>query len=154
MAAEVRREIRAALRRGEGYGSGAHAARVRHLREHERVARNTDGGYWISAYEPSAASRARSGTYSISQGPGELRRLALLSDGVERAVSTLGIWPSWAELLRALSELGPASCISRVRAAELADPDGLKRPRTSPDDDASAIVWEFVRFGSRLRGDA
>jgi hypothetical protein len=101
-----------------------------------------------------AASHAWSGTYSIGEGPGDLRRLALLTDGVERAVSTLGIWPSWAEFLRALNELGPACCISRVRAAELADPDGRDRSRTSPRDDASTIVWEFVRSGARLRGDA
>ena len=146
VASELRHEIREALRRGEGYSSELHSERVRVLRERERAVRNTDLGYWIAAYEPTAAIHGFSGSSSSARVSGEVRRLALLTDGVERAVSTLGVWSSWAGLLRALGELGPARCISTVRAAELADPHGLDRPRTSQSDDASAIVWELRRF--------
>ena len=150
VAPELRREIREALRSGEGYGSEAHLRRVHELREQERAVRNKDGGYWIAAYEPGAAGHSLAGTYPVGESRGEARRLALLTDGLERAVSTFRIWPLWSDLLRALSDDGPASCILRIRAAELADPEGVDRPRTSDSDDASGIVWQLVRFGASL----
>jgi hypothetical protein len=106
----------------------------------ERAARNVPGGYWIAAEDPEAAAQALAGTYPIGSSPGEARRLALLSDGFARAVTIFGVHADWQDLLSALVSDGPASCITPLRSAEDADPEGLRFARTSASDDASVIV--------------
>jgi len=140
---ELRARIRRQLRTGGGYASPTHREALASLVETERALRNTGGGYWVAAADPTAAAHSLTGSCRIGQGAGQIRRFALLSDGAERAVGTFRLYGSWAALLDALVDDGPMACIAAVRAAEACDPDGRRYPRTRRSDDASALVCDF-----------
>ncbi|MGH8886282.1 MAG: integrase [Egibacteraceae bacterium] len=142
--APIREKIHQHLRCGGGYDGSAHRALVNRLVEYERMARNTAGGYWIASDDPAAAFQALTGSYRIGQRLGEVRRLALLTDGAQRAVTHFGVHDSWAALMTALVADGPHACIQAVRAAETLDPDGRSFPRTKPSDDATVLVWDLM----------
>jgi len=147
VAPRLRGQIRSRLRQGRGYDNPAHRDLVGQLVTAERAVRNTEQGYWIASHNPDAAHHALAGACAIGTGPGEVRRLALLSDGLERAVIVLGVYQSWDELLYALVVEGPAACIDAVRRAEAGDPHGRQHPRTAASDDASGLVAEFLLPG-------
>jgi serine/threonine protein phosphatase PrpC len=144
VAPEVRRQIKQQLGAGHGYDSDAHRELVEDLVAAEQAVRNTDDGYWIASFDPQAAHHSLTGSRSIGDKPGQVRRAALVSDGLERAVTLLGLCASWDELLQALITNGPNACIEQVREAEAADPTGQQHPRTAASDDASAVLLEFV----------
>lgn len=104
----------------------------------ERAMRNTPGGYWVAAADPHAAMEAITGTAART----DFVRAALLTDGAARLVDifTLADWPGCLDLLE---QQGPGQLISRVRQAELSDPDLERWPRSKPHDDATAA---FIRF--------
>jgi hypothetical protein len=141
---ELRQRIFNQLRNGNGYDDPAHRQTLATIVESERRLRNTPGGYWIAGADPAAAAHSLTGSYRIGAEPGEVRRFALLSDGAERAVTMFGLYPSWQALLDALAADGPAACIAAVRAAEAADPDGRRYPRSKLSDDASALLCNLV----------
>ncbi|MGH8898069.1 MAG: protein phosphatase 2C domain-containing protein [Egibacteraceae bacterium] len=145
VAAPIREEIYRRLRRGGGYDSSTHRSLVNRLIEYERMARNTLGGYWTASDDPAAAFQAITGSYQIGQRPGEVRRLALLTDGAQRAVTHFGTHGSWSALMTALVADGPQACIQTVRAAEAVDPDGRRFLRTQPSDDATVLIWDLTR---------
>ena len=93
---------------------------------------------------PSAARHSLTGSRTIGAGPGRVRTAALLSDGLERAVTVLGLCASWEELMQAMVVDGPGACVQRVRAAQAADPNRQQHPRTAASDDASGPLIEFV----------
>jgi hypothetical protein len=95
--------------------------------------RNTEGGFFTAAADPSVADRAVCGTTPRA----EVHALAALTDGAARLVDVFGEtdWPGAVKLLR---ESGCAALLSRVRAAELADPHGERFPRGKRHDDATA----------------
>lgn len=97
-----------------------------------RHIRNVPGGFWVAGNNPEAARHAVVGTVPIA----ELRRVALLTDGVTRLVERYD-W-SWPDLLRALDEKGPAELISLTRAAERATTHG--RFVGKRHDDATAVL--------------
>jgi hypothetical protein len=144
VAAEIRTELADLLRTGCGYGDRGVQALRRELVQAERAARNVQGGYWIASDRPEAAEHATTGTRPIGQAPGALRRIALLSDGVERGVSLFGLWSSWDKLLTALDHDGHEACIAAIRAVEADDRQGWRYPRSSWSDDATALLigWE------------
>jgi hypothetical protein len=143
VAPELRRRIKQRLGAGHGYDQKAHRRLVEELVAAERAVRNTDDGYWIASFDPRAARHSLIGSRTIGAGPGEVRRAALLSDGLERAVTVLGLCTSWEELMQALIVRGPRALIQQVREAEAADPTGQLHPRTAASDDASAVLIEF-----------
>ena len=73
-----------------------------------------------------------------------LRGIALLSDGATRITDRYAVL-SWPGLLAVLRGPGPAELIGQVRAAEDADPDGIRWPRAKTRDDATAIYWPQPR---------
>ncbi len=143
---EVARPLRARLhdllRAGCGYGAPEYQALHAELVANEQAARNTSGGYWIASDVPRAAYESLTGTCELGASAGAVRRFALLSDGVERGVSVLGVYPSWAKLLHSLVHDSPIACIQAVRDAEAADDQGRRFPRTSGSDDASVLLCE------------
>lgn len=138
--AAVRANLRAWLQAGGGYEHPNHQELMRALVAAQREVRNIPEGYWIAADDPAAAYHSHTGSYPL----GAVRRLALLSDGLGRAVSPLKLHGSWEELLAALCHDGPAAVIQAVRSAEDADPNGQQVPRSSRSDDASVAVVEFL----------
>lgn len=125
-------------------GSDEKAAALLEMKRGELAARNTSGGYWIAAADPSAADHALTGELVV----GAVERLGLLSDGAARAVELFGIC-SWAAALSMVERSGPAALVDAVRAAEDADPEGTSRPRNKRSDDATVVVARL-----RPRADA
>jgi Protein phosphatase 2C len=144
VAPQLRQQIKQRLGAGHGYDSDAHRGLVEELVAAEHAVRNTDAGYWIASFDPRAARHSLTGSHTIGTGPGKVRRAVLLSDGLERAVTVLGLCASWDQFVQALITNGPSALIQRVREAEAADPTGQQHPRTAASDDASAVLLEFV----------
>jgi hypothetical protein len=129
---------------GRGYGDPRYGQLLADLVAAERLARNSDSGYWIASLDPKAAHHSLTGSLAIGPQPGKVRAVGLLSDGLARAVTHLDIHKTWADLLHDLVENGSESCISSVRRVEQSDPEGQRFPRTIRSDDASAITLELL----------
>jgi hypothetical protein len=115
-------------------GSARHLRRRVQLTTALRRSRNQPGGYWVAAADPLAATQAITGSLRSK----DLHRAVLLSDGASRLVDVFGL-ATWNELLMLLDESGPGELVRRVRAAEAADPQGRRWPRTKSHDDATGI---------------
>lgn len=140
VATELRHAILDRLRQGHRFDDPHRPALLRELVEQEQRARMTPTGYPIAAYEPEAA--LDSITESLTFGSeSKIDRAALISDGAERAVSTFALCPDWQAFMRMVSTQGPATCIKRIREAELLDYSGKNHPRTKSSDDASITLW-------------
>jgi hypothetical protein len=100
------------------------------------AARNRVGGFWVAATDPGAAAHAVTGAEPLAA----LSAVALLSDGASRLVDRFRL-ATWPELGAILTGEGPAGLIQRVRAAEAADPQGERWPRSKIHDDATAVLW-------------
>ncbi|SDZ41728.1 Protein phosphatase 2C [Micromonospora pattaloongensis] len=117
-----------------------HRAHLAYI-EAVRVHRNRPDGFWVAAAEPRAAYEALTGSVSV----GDLRAVALLSDGAARLVTPFALidWAGLAELLR---QEHPAEIVTAVRAAEHYDRDGQRWPRAKLRDDAT------IAYCTRLGG--
>jgi hypothetical protein len=115
-------------------GSARHLRRRVQLTTALRRARNRPGGYWVAAADPLAAPHAITGSLARK----DLHRAVLLSDGASRLVDVFGL-ATWHELLMLLDESGPDELVRRVRAAEAADSQGRRWPRTKSSDDATVV---------------
>jgi hypothetical protein len=144
IAPDVREQIRDYLRSGGGFSSPVYRSALTRLIEAERASRNTRDGYWIAAEDPEAAAHALTGMFRIGSGPGEARSIALLSDGLARTVTIFRLHDGWPQLLAAIVADSPAACITTLRSAEDADPDGVRFPRTTVSDDASVVVCDLA----------
>ncbi|HYH32344.1 MAG TPA: hypothetical protein VD903_18395 [Pseudonocardia sp.] len=128
-------------------GSPARDAALREMKLVEIAARNRAGGYWIAGADPAAADEALVGEVALP----DVTRVALLSDGAARAVDPFGL-TDWRGVLHLLAHDGPRELLDRVRAAERADPDATRRPRTKVSDDATAVFWDdLAGAGDDLR---
>ena len=116
-------------------GSPEKAAALVRMKHAELAARNVPDGYWIVAADPTAASHAITGEVPMKS----INRAAMLTDGAARAVIPFKLY-GWTDLLSALTSGGPGELIAEVRAAEDADPDGLRQPRNKIHDDATIAV--------------
>ena len=111
------------------------AARIAFVRR-QQPTRNRPGGYPIASTDPGAAMKAITGSIAL----GEVRRLALASDGVTRfAEFGLGTWD---DMLNVLSAEGPRGLFARIREAENSDPQGRAWPRAKRHDDVGVVFWE------------
>ncbi|GAA3211547.1 integrase [Actinocorallia longicatena] len=93
-----------------------------------------------AAADPRAAARAMTGALP----PGLLRRAALLTDGATRLADKFH-QIGWQDLMKVLTDDGPAELIRRTREAENSDPDGLRWPRHKRHDDAAAAICLLER---------
>ena len=78
-----------------------------------RARRNHPGGFWAAKDDPRAADEAVTGQVAV----GELRAVALMSNGASRVVDRFGL-TDWAGVMAALAGSGPADLVARVRGAE------------------------------------
>lgn len=145
IAPHVRDAMRQALSAGHGYDDPGYSERIDALLAAERAMRNRDDGYWIAADCPRAALHALTGEYDLADPSAAPVRIALVSDGITRAVTHLQLYDSWHELIENLVRLGIPATISRIRDAELDDPDASRHPRTKASDDAAAITCDLIR---------
>jgi hypothetical protein len=106
------------------------------MKHAELAARNTEGGYWISAADPSAACCALTGEIPMAT----VRRLAVLTDGAARAVDMFSLHRSWLRALDAIEDVGPDHFLQVVREMEASDPLGARHPRNKVSDDATVIL--------------
>lgn len=115
-------------------------AALREMKRAEIAARNRPGGYWIAGADPEAADQAVVGEVALA----DVTRVALLSDGAARAVDPFGL-TDWAGVLDLLDRDGPDELLARVRAAERADGEAIRHPRTKVSDDATALFCDDLR---------
>jgi hypothetical protein len=144
IASHVRDAMHQALSEGRGYDDPGYSDRIDALLAAERAVRNRDGGYWIAADDPCAALHALTGDYNLADPSAVPLRIALVTDGITRAVTHLQLYDSWHELIENLIQPGIPATISRIREAELDDPDASRHPRTKSSDDAAAITCELM----------
>lgn len=97
----------------------------------ELASRNIPGGYWIASTDPEAAEHAHAGSVPLDR----VRATAMCSDGAMRALDMTPL-DTPEQVLTALQVSGPRALLDRVRAAEHADPDGIRVPRNKSSDDA------------------
>jgi hypothetical protein len=100
--------------------------------------RNAEGGFFTAAADPAVAGMAVVGTSPRAR----VRAVAALTDGASRWVEVFR-QGDWAQCFAMLRAEGPQPLIDRVRAAELADPDGTAFARGKAHDDATAIFAEL-----------
>ncbi|GAA2532595.1 hypothetical protein [Pilimelia columellifera] len=116
------------------FGSAEKQAALLRMKHAELAVRNTEGGYWIAAADPRAATHAISDRLPLNS----VRRVALLTDGATRAVEPFKLL-DWPQLLDVLQQNGSRELINRVRAIEAADPQCTRWPRNKRSDDATAV---------------
>jgi hypothetical protein len=116
-------------------GSPEKAQALVRMKQAELTARNVAGGYWVAAADPAIVAHAITGELPRQH----LQQAALLSDGAARAVDPFQLC-DWRGLLTILTTAGPGELIRQVRAAEAADPAGIRWPRNKIHDDATAIL--------------
>jgi len=92
-----------------------------------------------AAADPAAAGTASTGTLPRAG----LTGVVLLSDGASR-ITDLYHELSWPAMIGVIREDGPAALIRRVRAAEDADPDCERWPRSKARDDATVVYWQHA----------
>ncbi len=120
-------------------GSAEHGQALRLYVETLQGHRNTEGGFWVAAADPSAAHHSITGWEPRDT----LRAVALLSDGASRLADRFHLI-DWAGVLKLLDEEGSRYLINRVRAAEYDDPQGERWPRGKVHDDATAVYAPMV----------
>lgn len=116
-----------------------------HVREQIRANRrmaNRPGGY--SVVHPVLPWAGRVETLRRPAAAGDV--LLLASDGFFRLVDHFAIH-SEAELVEAALRDGLAALVERLRAAEIADADGIAAPRVKRHDDATAVLVRIDRAG-------
>ncbi|GAA0948733.1 protein phosphatase 2C domain-containing protein [Kribbella koreensis] len=118
------------------FNTPEHKAALTALVSNQTRTRNRADGWWVAAAEPEAARHAVVNTYAR----GDIRRLAIFSDGATRPADQMGLY-TWSEYLDLLDNVGAAGLIAHVREIEIADPDGARYPRTKRHDDATLATW-------------
>ncbi|WP_344485176.1 protein phosphatase 2C domain-containing protein [Nonomuraea monospora] len=122
-------------------GTPAHqSARIAFV-EHQRRMRNHPRGYPIASVHDQAARDALTGSHPA----GQVRRLALLSDGATRFVE-FGLG-TFADLLDVLDSRTPWRLFDEIRAAETSDPGGERWPRAKRHDDISVVFLPGGEIG-------
>ena len=128
-----------ALPNGTEEHEAALADYIRVMRAH----RNTDGGFWVAASEPDAATEAIHGTI-----PSESVRAALvLTDGATRLMDRFGVL-TFSDAVDIVSEEGPAALLRRTRLAEASDQSGERWPRGKTYDDATVALATLSLAGA------
>lgn len=100
--------------------------------------RNAEGGFFTAAADPAVVVRAVTGRRPRPT----VGAIAALTDGAARLVEVFGT-DDWPSTFAALRKEGPEALIRRVRAAEAADPAGVRFPRGKTSDDATAVLVRF-----------
>jgi hypothetical protein len=131
------RAMRAAMRAMERGSAERKVAGAEYQRAVEalRNAEAVEGAFFTAAADPAVAERAVTGSMPRTA----VRAVAALTDGVSRLVEVFHEG-DWAHAFALLRKEGPQGLITRVRAAESADPMCTTFPRGKTHDDATAVL--------------
>ncbi|MGR6999987.1 protein phosphatase 2C domain-containing protein [Yinghuangia aomiensis] len=119
------------------YVDDATAHLVGSTRDDVRKLRNRPGGFWVASTDPAAAEHALTGSVDAA----EVRRVALMTDGLSRLVDRYG-W-TWSEILDVAERQGPGAAVRAVREAEVATAPGAF-PGKRHDDATIALCRAFT----------
>jgi hypothetical protein len=133
--AQARAAYREHLRSGHGYGPDLDEL-LAQLQRDELAGRNTPGGYWIAAGNPTAAHQCLTRSWPLTT----VRSVTLLSDGAAAGVDEYSQPADWTQALADLHRHGPAKFIAEVHATENSDPDGHRWPRAKRHDDKTLAI--------------
>lgn len=127
----------ALLQDGAGFDSAAYKEALLQAYHHVFAYLNNgkEGGWYAAAQDGAVVREALRGTLPVAAGS----MILLMSDGFTRAVDTLDIYADWKSLAGAVRRNGLQHVLSAIRAAEQADADGQRYPRSSRHDDATAL---------------
>lgn len=127
--------IAATMPRFESYplGSPERADRDRRASAARSARLNRPDGFWVAATDPAAATEALTGTVPVAGLAGAL----VATDGGVRLHEFGEL--TWSRLCDLVATDGPAALVSRTRAAEAADPTGVRWPRGKQYDDATLV---------------
>jgi hypothetical protein len=126
------------LSAGGGYDDG-HRALLCRLAGEQRRLRNCLDGYWIAEADPAAARHALVRSWPAAA----LSAAVLATDGVSRGIGRVGL-PTWSAALDLVDRTAPTAALDAVRAAEAADPDGRRWPRSKRHDDQTLVVVRWA----------
>ncbi|MEU8025209.1 protein phosphatase 2C domain-containing protein [Micromonospora haikouensis] len=115
-------------------GSAQKAAALIRMKHAELAARNAEGGFWVSAADPSVVKYAIVDAVPLAV----VNRSVVLTDGAARFVRMFSEG-NWKELLDLLEHKGPSEVLRRVRECEESDPVGVRWPRNKKSDDATLV---------------
>ncbi|MFI6163152.1 protein phosphatase 2C domain-containing protein [Micromonospora haikouensis] len=115
-------------------GSAEKADALIRMKHAELAARNTEGGFWVSAADPTVVSHAIIESVPI----GTVTRSIVLTDGAARLVRMFND-VSWRGMLDLLENQGPSEALRRVRELEDSDPIASRWPRNKKSDDATLV---------------
>jgi hypothetical protein len=115
-------------------GSQEKAEALIRMKHAELAARNTPGGFWVSAADPTVVSHAIVGAVPLA----DVTRSIVLTDGAARLVRMFNE-VSWQGLLDMVESQGPSEVLRRVRQLEMNDPLGSRWPRNKQSDDATIV---------------
>ncbi|WKU02859.1 protein phosphatase 2C domain-containing protein [Micromonospora sp. HUAS LYJ1] len=121
-------------------GSAEKADALIRMKHAELAARNTEGGFWVSAADPTIVSHAIIESVPIES----VTRSILLTDGAARLVRMFND-VSWEEMLDLLENQGPGEALRRVRKLEESDPIATRWPRNKKSDDATLVYAADLR---------
>ena len=121
--------------RAQGRSAEAAYAELLEAQAQERLTRSTDDGLWILGGSPEAAQHA----YGHLVPGGQRRRVCLLSDGLERVVSTFGVMDQRG-LFEALQTASAGGAVQRLRRLERADLRCVLAPRLTVHDDVTGLA--------------
>lgn len=126
------------IEHGDGELVVAHDDRTGHLSDYSVAGvsrlRNSDEGFWVASNRPEAAEKAVVGSVPMA----EVRRAALMTDGITRLVERYG--RSWLDVLERMDKHGARQVVADVRAEELAAPGAY---RGKLHDDVTAVLCRF-----------
>lgn len=115
------------------------SGRLRTRADADRL-RNTDDGFWVAEADPGAASRALLRSWPR----GDVDAIVVATDGVSAGVDEYGVL-NWPGVLTLARDRGCGAVLDAVRAAEYADPDGIRWPRSKRHDDQTLVLMDFRR---------
>jgi hypothetical protein len=127
------------LRTGGGF-DGGHLAALRAGGSAMDRLRNREGGFWVAEADPDAAYHARTARWPRP----EVRSVLVATDGVSCGVDDYRVYSDWAAVLRQSVEFGLLSVLNAIRAAERADPAGIRWPRPKKHDDQALVHLNFT----------
>lgn len=137
VAMKEREELQNIISKGISEDSEEYIKARKNLIGVEMKHRNKDGGYWIAELNPDVVAKAKTGSVSFEKD--EHVEILAISDGLERLISTFGVYSSMYELAQAILIEGDEHIFKKLRDLE-SSPKLFRNNNISQYDDASYFL--------------